>query len=77
MINKQSVWFVTLFSLIIVLAIYYVTLNDSSLQNILNMSEKEKETKKMKTSKKKWKIINQFFLILPKLVKKKIMLIIH
>ena len=44
MINKQSVWFVTLFSLIIVLAIYYVTLNDSSLQNILNMSEKEKET---------------------------------
>ncbi len=35
MMNKQSVWFVTLFSLILVLSIYYVTLNDSSLQNIL------------------------------------------
>jgi len=35
MINKQSVWFVTLFSLILVLSIYYVTLNDSNLQNII------------------------------------------
>ncbi len=39
MINKQSIWFVTLFSLILVLSIYYVTLNDSSLQNILNNEE--------------------------------------
>ena len=36
MINKQSVWFVTLFSLILVLSIYYVTLNDSGLQNIID-----------------------------------------
>lgn len=36
MINKQSVWFVTLFSLILVLSIYYVTMNDSNLQNILD-----------------------------------------
>jgi len=35
-INKQSIWFVTLFSLILVLSIYYVTLNDSSLQSILD-----------------------------------------
>lgn len=35
MINKQSVWFVTLFSLILVLSIYYVTLNDSNLQSII------------------------------------------
>lgn len=35
MINKQSVWFVTLFSLILVLSIYYVTMNDSSLQSIM------------------------------------------
>jgi len=35
MINKQSVWFVTLFSLILVLSIYYVTMNDSSLQKIM------------------------------------------
>ena len=36
MINKQSVWFVTLFSLILVLSIYYVTLNDNSLQSIID-----------------------------------------
>ena len=35
MINKQSVWFVTLFSLILVLSIYYVTMKDSSLAAIL------------------------------------------
>ncbi len=45
MINKQSVWFVTLFSLILVLSIYYVTMNDSNLQNILdNMSKETVET---------------------------------
>lgn len=36
MINKQSVWFVTLFSLILVLSIYYITMKDSSLESILN-----------------------------------------
>ena len=35
MINKQSVWFVTLFSLILVLSIYYVTMSDNSLKGIL------------------------------------------
>ena len=39
MINKQSVWFVTLFSLILVLAIYYVTMQDSSLQKIIENSQ--------------------------------------
>lgn len=36
MINKQSVWFVTLFSLILVLSIYYITMKDSSLESVLN-----------------------------------------
>ncbi len=31
MINKQGVWFVTLFSLILVLSIYYVTVKDDNL----------------------------------------------
>lgn len=31
MINKQNLWFVTLFSLILVLGIYYVTMGDESL----------------------------------------------
>jgi len=35
MINKQSLWFITLFSLILVLSIYYVTMSDSSLSAIL------------------------------------------
>ena len=30
MINKQNLWFITLFSLIIILGIYYVTMIDSS-----------------------------------------------
>lgn len=34
MINKQGVWFVTLFSLIIVLSIYYVTIKDNDLVNL-------------------------------------------
>ena len=39
MINKQSVWFVTLFSLILVLSIYYVTMKDSSLASILENTD--------------------------------------
>lgn len=35
MINKQSLWFVTLFSLILVLSIYYITMSDSNLQKII------------------------------------------
>ncbi len=44
MINKQSVWFVTLFSLILVLSIYYVTLNDSSLKSIIENTATENTT---------------------------------
>lgn len=44
MINKQSVWFVTLFSLILVLSIYYVTLNDSSLKSIIENTTTENTT---------------------------------
>ncbi len=39
MINKQSLWFVTLFSLILVLSIYYVTMSDNSLEKILGNTE--------------------------------------
>ena len=31
MINKQNLWFVTLFSMILVLGIYYVTMKDEAL----------------------------------------------
>ncbi len=41
MINKQNLWFATLFSLILVLGIYYVTIADESLQleNVVDNSE--------------------------------------
>lgn len=44
MINKQSIWFVTLFSLILVLSIYYVTLNDSSLKSILDTATSQNDS---------------------------------
>lgn len=44
MINKQSIWFVTLFSLILVLSIYYISLSDGSLSDIIE-SVKTQETK--------------------------------
>lgn len=39
MINKQSLWFVTLFSLILVLSIYYVTMSDDTLADIMNQNK--------------------------------------
>ena len=38
MINKQSLWFVTLFSMILVLSIYYVTMSDDALATLANDS---------------------------------------
>ena len=34
MINKQNLWFVTLFSLILVLSIYYLTMSDDALATL-------------------------------------------
>lgn len=39
MINKQNMWFVTLFSIILVLSIYYVTISDNTLQEIIETKE--------------------------------------
>lgn len=48
MINKQSLWFLTLFSLILVLSVYYLTMpNDLLVSN----NSKIKEAKTEKTSK--------------------------
>ena len=43
MINKQSLWFVTLFSMILVLSIYYVTMKDDTLATIKSL-DNTKET---------------------------------
>ncbi len=42
MINKQNLWFLTLFSLILILGIYYVTL-PNDLLNKINTEENKKE----------------------------------
>ena len=44
MINKQNLWFLTLFSLILVLGVYYVTMPNNILSKVENIVE-EKETK--------------------------------
>lgn len=42
MVNKQSLWFVTLFSLILVLGIYYVSLDDDVINVLKSEGSKEK-----------------------------------
>ncbi len=45
MINKKSLWFLTLFSLILVLSVYYITMPSDLLLTTNNISEsKEKKT---------------------------------
>ena len=39
MINKQNLWFITLFSLILILGIYYVSIDDE-VQNVLKSETK-------------------------------------
>lgn len=50
MINKQSLWFLTLFSLILVLSVYYITMpNELLLTNnstYITKTEKEEQTEK-------------------------------
>ena len=43
MINKQNLWFVTLFSLILVLGIYYVTMGDETLSVLAGENNISKE----------------------------------
>ena len=40
MINKQKLWFLTLFSIILVLAVYYTRLPESSLSKIIESENK-------------------------------------
>ena len=39
MINKQNLWFVTLFSIILVLGIYYLTIGDEKLSTLYSNNE--------------------------------------
>ena len=51
MINKQGIWLLTLFSLILVLSVYYITMPSEFLASASkNVSEKNKEVTKVKES---------------------------
>ena len=50
MINKQNLWFVTLFSLILVLGIYYVTMKDENLSTLESNNEVIKTVSKVNES---------------------------
>ncbi|MGE5456223.1 MAG: SpoIIIAH-like family protein [Ignavibacteriales bacterium] len=50
MINKRSLWFLTLFSLILVLSIYYVTMPTELLLTNTNVGEKDEVNSEVKES---------------------------
>lgn len=52
MINKQSLWFLTLFSLILVLSVYYITMpNELLLTNNSNYTEETSKEENEETTK--------------------------
>ena len=44
MINKQNLWFLTLFSLIMVLSIYYLTMSNDTLSTLNVNADTKEET---------------------------------
>ncbi|MDD4187173.1 MAG: SpoIIIAH-like family protein [Bacilli bacterium] len=44
MINKQNLWFLTLFSIILVLSVYYIALPGDKLSNLINEGETISDT---------------------------------
>ena len=61
MINKQSLWFLTLFSLILVLSVYYITMPSDLLvsnnSNYLKTEETNKEIDDVKTTIKESELL--------------------
>ena len=47
MINKQNLWFLTLFSLILVLSVYYITMPNDLLSKAVSTEEKKKKKEKV------------------------------
>lgn len=50
MINKQNLWFITLFALILILGIYYVTLPENAVQTFSPSKELSNEVETIKVS---------------------------
>ena len=43
MINKQNLWFLTLFSIILVLSVYYIALPEKPIQTLMNNNESKSD----------------------------------
>ena len=58
MINKQNLWFLTLFSLILVLSVYYITMPNELLltNNTAKVQKTDKDTKKEESVSKETKV---------------------
>lgn len=50
MINKQKLWFMTLFSIILVLSVYYVALPEASLNNLIASETSKSEIEKFEST---------------------------
>ncbi len=50
MMNKKNLWFLTLFSLVLVLSIYYVTMPSDLLATSMNQTSEKKGNEEIKTS---------------------------
>lgn len=48
MINKQNLWFLTLFSLILVLSVYYITMPNDLLTKAVEVEEKDNKKEEVK-----------------------------
>lgn len=48
MINKQNLWFLTLFSLILVLSVYYITMPNDLFSQVVSTEEKSNKNEKVK-----------------------------
>ena len=48
MINKQKLWFLTLFSIILVLSVYYVALDEDNLTKLIPSNTSTSETLNVK-----------------------------
>ena len=60
MINKQNLWFLTLFSLILVLSVYYITMpNDLLIASNSTTEEKENETTEENNEKEETDTISE------------------
>ena len=58
MLNKQNLWFITLFSLILILGIYYVTIPNDVLEKVNKKVEQSRTKRRTSSRRSKRRIIS-------------------